>query len=358
MLGLLGSRVELTPTMPNQTSKTDLNRTLDKVRRHQLILLDLAAGFSLKRRSLSACSTCACRRAAGPRAVDAREGAAIRSEKGDLLVIAGTGWKPGVVGHARLGADMLSPPGRAYQTRDCIAIGNIKDDPAFRYSPLLRDHGIVSLLNAPIAIEGVVWGVMELDSTEPNAFDEDDQHFLTAFAIILGLAVRHRQAQARSAMPRRWDDGLFRPTPTCASRTIARVRNYFQMILSILGSRSRRAANEQARTELDEVMDRVTAVELAHDLLTIESGQSVVDAATYLDALCLGFERTLGEELRIERDLEPILLRPDRAVPLGLVLNELVTNCIKYAVKDRASRTHRCHVSCRRRDQRGQACRA
>ena len=60
----------------------------------------------------------------------------------------------------------------------------------------------------------------------------------------------------------------------------------------------------------------------------------MVDAATYLDALCLGVERSMGEELRIERDLEPILLRPDRAVPLGLVLNELVTNCIKYAVKD------------------------
>ena len=51
-----------------------------------------------------------------------------------------------------------------------------------------------------------------------------------------------------------------------------RVRNYFQMILSILASRSRRAANEQSRTELEEVMERVTAVGLAHDLLTVESG--------------------------------------------------------------------------------------
>ena len=58
------------------------------------------------------------------------------------------------------------------------------------------------------------------------------------------------------------------------------------MILSILGSRSRRAANEQARTELDEVMDRVTAVALAHHLLTIESGQSVVDAADPPLLLC------------------------------------------------------------------------
>ena len=114
-----------------------------------------------------------------------------------------------------------------------------------------------------------------------------------------------------------------------------RVRNYFQMILSILASRSRRAANEQSRTELEEVMERVTAVGLAHDLLTVERGQSVVNAATYLDALCLGIERGLSDGLRIERDLEPIQLRPDRAVPLGLVLNELVTNCIKYAAKDR-----------------------
>ena len=51
--------------------------------------------------------------------------------------------------------------------------------------------------------------------------------------------------------------------------------------------------------------------------------------------MCLGIERGLSDGLRIERDLEPIQLRPDRAVPLGLVLNELVTNCIKYAAKDR-----------------------
>jgi two-component sensor histidine kinase len=61
----------------------------------------------------------------------------------------------------------------------------------------------------------------------------------------------------------------------------------------------------------------------------------MLDAATYLDALCLGIERSMGDELRIERDLEPIQLRPDRAVPLGLILNELVMNCIKYAVRER-----------------------
>jgi two-component system, sensor histidine kinase PdtaS len=61
----------------------------------------------------------------------------------------------------------------------------------------------------------------------------------------------------------------------------------------------------------------------------------VVNAVTYLDALCLGIERSIGDELRIERDLEPVQLWPGRSVPLKLILNELVTNCIKYGVKER-----------------------
>jgi putative methionine-R-sulfoxide reductase with GAF domain len=36
----------------------------------------------------------------------------------------------------------------------------------------LRDHGIVSLLNVPIMINGAIWGVLEIDSERSHAFDE------------------------------------------------------------------------------------------------------------------------------------------------------------------------------------------
>ncbi|NOG73897.1 histidine kinase dimerization/phosphoacceptor domain -containing protein [Roseicella sp. DB1501] len=258
-----------------------------------------------------------------------------RSDKGDLLVVAGKGWRPGIVGHARLGADMMSPPGQSYQTRESVLSGNIGEDPDLRYSSLLRDHGVVSVLNAPIAVDGVVWGVLEVDHTAPDAFGEDDQRFLLSLALTLALGIRHRQGQA--ALERNAEElgRRLAQADTYMREQNHRVRNYFQMILSILASRSRKASSEQLRADYREVMDRVAAVGLAHDLLTVESGQSVVDAATYLDALCSGLERSMGDELRIERDLEPLQLRPDRAVPLGLVLNELVTNCLKYAVNDR-----------------------
>lgn len=39
-----------------------------------------------------------------------------RADRGDLLIVAGVGWKPGVVGSATLAADYRSPAGRAFQT--------------------------------------------------------------------------------------------------------------------------------------------------------------------------------------------------------------------------------------------------
>lgn len=73
----------------------------------------------------------------------------------------------------------------------------------------------------------------------------------------------------------------------------------------------------------------------------MHSGQSVLDAAIYHDALCLGVERSITGELRIE--LEPIQLRPAQEVLLGIILNELVMNCIKYAAEERSDACVRFH---------------
>jgi two-component system, sensor histidine kinase PdtaS len=306
---------------------------LGKVRLHQSIIVDFArvsAGATDLQRLLDQ----ACHHAARALGVAHSKVMQLRHEKGDLLMVAGRGWKAGVVGHARLGIDMLSPPGRAYQTRDCVMIANLPADPNFRMSKLLRDHGIVSVLNAPIAVNGMVWGVLEVDSTEQDQFDDDDSRFLLGLALVLALAIGHRQGQAERERSAEELGRRLTQADTLLSEQNHRVRNYFQLILSILANRSRKAANEQLRVEFDEIMDRVTAVALAHDQLTFRGGpQTHVNAASYIDALCLGLERTVEDEVKIERDAEALELRADRAVPVGLILNELLTNAIKYATK-------------------------
>lgn len=321
--------------MPNsQSSKNGPGQILERVRRHQSVLLDfarVAAEATDTQRLLDLACQHAVRGTNAPLAKVMR----YRSDKRDLLVVAGKGWKSGIVGHARLGADMLSPPGRSYQTRESVISGSLTNDPAYRYASILRDHDVMSVLNAPVAIDGVVWGVLEIDHTAQDAFDDDDQRFLLSLALTLALGIRHRQGQANLEQKAEELGRRLAQADTMMGEQNHRVRNYFQMILSIMGRQAQKAASEQIRAEYEELMDRVSAVGLAHDLLTVANGESSLDAATYLDALCSGLERTLGDELRIERDLEPLQLRPDRAVPLGLVLNELMTNSIKHALQGR-----------------------
>jgi hypothetical protein len=62
-----------------------------------------------------------------------------RPDQGDLLIEAGVGWKPGVVGHVSFGADRHSSPGRSLQTGAPVVCEDIRNDPEFRYADVLRD---------------------------------------------------------------------------------------------------------------------------------------------------------------------------------------------------------------------------
>ena len=93
---------------------------------------------------------------------------------------------------------------------------------------------------------------------------------------------------------------------------------------------SREAASEEARERIGRVIDRVLAIGLAHDQLSFKKGASSVDMRDYLKALCANIDpRRLNLTIATEFDSASIPL--DRAVPIGLILNELVTNSVKYA---------------------------
>jgi GAF domain-containing protein len=121
-----------------------------------------------------------------------------RPDNGDVLVVAGVGWKPGVVGSATLPIDSASPPGRSIQTAAPVITQDLSKDSKYRISPLLREHGIVSLLNAPVMMGDQNWGVLEIDAEEPRAFDEADVGFLTTYANMIGTAVARCEAEQKA----------------------------------------------------------------------------------------------------------------------------------------------------------------
>lgn len=252
-----------------------------------------------------------------------------RPDRGDLLIEAGVGWKPGIVGHATLAVDHRSPAGRSMQTSVPVVIPDIQDTEEFRCPDLLREHGIVSLANVPIMINGQTWGVFEVDGTEPFTFDEIDVTFLATFANMLGLCLalhEMRQQNLDAAADAARAQARFEMT---IRELQHRIKNNLQIIIAFLAQKIRELP-ANIRASLDPVIDRTQAVALAHDLLSGTEHAGTVQFADYLQSLCSNLNpgRT---GLEIEVDAEPVKIPIDRAVPAGLVVNELVTNSIKYA---------------------------
>jgi chemotaxis family two-component system sensor kinase Cph1 len=111
-----------------------------------------------------------------------------------------------------------------------------------------------------------------------------------------------------------------------------RVQNSLSLVAAFLRLQARTASDE-VKAHLDEADRRLTAVSLVHRRLYQDDSVEIIDLSRYLAELCAEFQTSADaawkEHLRL--DLAPILTRTERAVSLGLILNELITNVAKYA---------------------------
>ncbi len=116
-----------------------------------------------------------------------------------------------------------------------------------------------------------------------------------------------------------------------------RMKNNFQTVAGLLQMQLRRAADAPAKAALQEALSRVESISAAHRSL-YAPGEDVrlVDMGVYLGDLCSSLAEALflGEVVRLECEAEAGPLDRDRAVAVGLIVNELVTNAAKHAFAD------------------------
>lgn len=259
-----------------------------------------------------------------------------RPEHGDLLLEAGVGWKPGVVGRARFALDASSPPGRCVLTGQPVIVQDLRGNSAFRTHPTLAEHDLVAVANVPIGFNAKIWGVLEVDSDRAGAFHQADVEFLEGMAHLLAGGLQRAEAQAQAEAKAAEAAAMTARHAMLLQELRHRAKNNLQLIVSIL-SRERRALESdmpEAAERFGRAMDRVAAIAIAHDRLTGEtdpSGMEAADLAGYLRALCASLQLTLEGRLLIETDLEQCAVPFDRTVAVGLIVNELVTNAAKHA---------------------------
>jgi two-component sensor histidine kinase len=258
-----------------------------------------------------------------------------RAETADLLVVAGYGWHPGVVGHARLRADVASPAGATLQTAQPVSIDDWTEAQTFRIPALLAEHDIVSMSNVPILANGKVWGVLEVDSDKPRHFTDEDTDFLNAFAGFLGAAIHRASLEADTQSLASGQAAAVMQTDILLRELQHRMKNNLQTILSVINLQKRKILSIEAKRALDHIAGRVTAISLAQDQLSLSQRLRSVRLGAYLRALCAYME-TERDDIVIETKADDLEVAIDQAVPAGLIVNEAVTNAIKHAFPGRA----------------------
>ena len=112
-----------------------------------------------------------------------------------------------------------------------------------------------------------------------------------------------------------------------------RTQNSLQLVSSFLSVQARGSDNPQLTGALDEARRRLTAVALVHRRLYRGDQVDVVDLARYIEELCEDTFSFMGADWKrhLTLALTPIRVSADQAIPLGLILTELLINANKYA---------------------------
>ena len=261
-----------------------------------------------------------------------------------LLVRAGVGWDPGIVGHVAVRAVKGSSEGYALQTGEPVMSDDIAKEDRFEYAEFIKAHGVKAIISVIIlGAEGKKpFGILQVDSRKAGHFVERDTKFLRGYANLIAAAVDRLQVgealQASEAALRTANETL---EARVAERTQAYeaehkhreiaeeklrqsqkmeaigqltggiAHDFNNLLTGITGSLDliRRRMDAGRPQDIPRFMDAAStsaqrAAALTHRLLAFARRQSLDAKPLDVNALIAGMDdmlrRTLGEQVRFE----------------------------------------------------------
>ena len=247
-----------------------------------------------------------------------------RATEGRLLIRAGTGWPPGIVGQASVGADLESPAGYALRTGQPVISNHLENEERFRTPELLVEHGIRRAMNVILQGDGTPYGVLEVDSRDEGEFGEHDIAFLQGAANLLGMAIERQRMEGslRASIDRQ---------EILLQELDHRVSNSLQLVMSMLHLQIGSTDDGNVKLQLQDASNRIGAVARAHRRLQSRDDPATIDLGSYLAEVCGDLGTTFGVCHFEDALAATTRVPPNRAVSIALVLTELVTNAAKHA---------------------------
>ena len=241
-----------------------------------------------------------------------------------LLVRAGVGWEPGVVGVVTIGADLASPAGFALKTGRPVISNHLDIEERFRTPEILVRHGIHRAMNVILQGDGRPFGVLEVDSRSDDDFVEHDLAFLQGAANILGMAIERERHERNlnSALERQ---------QFLVKEMNHRVKNSLALVIGMLRLQAHENIAPEFEQRLEDAILRVGAIARVHEQLYQSADVERFDVGRYIEGICKDLGASFAQ-CEIHVQAQPgIVISTDRAISSALIVNELVSNAAKHA---------------------------
>jgi two-component sensor histidine kinase len=110
-----------------------------------------------------------------------------------------------------------------------------------------------------------------------------------------------------------------------------RVKNNMNIVTSLLNLKKNAASNKDVQLALEDCQFRVYSMALVHNQMYADSAIGKLDFKKYIDDLTKNIEQALGGEAFVHVQTDEVDLSLQKAIPCGLIINELLTNAYKHA---------------------------
>jgi two-component sensor histidine kinase len=145
-----------------------------------------------------------------------------------------------------------------------------------------------------------------------------------------------RDALAREAVLLGEKETILEQQEILRNEMVHRLLNGLQMVASLLSLQSRASANPDVNRQLSAAAKRVASIERVHRQLHSSDGAETVAFKEYLEELCADFTSVIATDETMQNQIfvegVEMTLPAATAIPLGFIVNELITNAVKHGM--------------------------
>lgn len=199
----------------------------------------------------------------------------------------------------------------------------------------LIPNKITSMMDIPIRVEGEIIGVVCFEHRNaPREWNILEQKFGFVIAQMISLAI---EANSKHQIQRDLEHAVSEQR-VLLQEVHHRVKNNLAIISSLINLQSDKSKDDYHRELFNECRNRLNSIATIHQMLYRSKSFAKVNFKEYLGEIVNNLYDSYGngnKEIIITKDLEEVSLDLSKAVPLSLIVNEVITNSFKHAFNDR-----------------------